>query len=381
MTETFAPQSVPAFAAAPAEAEPLALSWAHPPGMLGLSVKNFVLRIVTLGIYGFWGKAEVRRRIWSAARLNGEPLQYTGTGRELFVGFLVIFGAVLLPILLLSVVAAIALGPQSAGLALFQGLIYLATFYLIGIAIHRAQRYRLSRTTWRGIRGGLEGSSLGYAWTHFWTLLLIPLTLGWIAPWRSTRLQGLITNGMRFGNRPFQFAATSRPLYGRFAILWVGALLIALGVFASIGGITVLIGLDADRLGGRGRPPGPGTIALIIAVVYGSLFLGALLYGVLSAWYRAGMMNHFAAHTTFEGARFKGHATAGSLIWLTVSNYLLTLLSLGLLTPLAQARAARYFIERLSIEGTAPLAAIAQRSADELKRGEGLAQAFDVDAF
>ena len=58
-----------------------AISWVHPPeGFLGLSLLNGVLRILTLGVYHFWGKTEVRQRIWSAVRIDGEPLDYRGTG-------------------------------------------------------------------------------------------------------------------------------------------------------------------------------------------------------------------------------------------------------------------------------------------------------------
>ena len=88
------------------------LGWSQPAGMVGLSVKNFLLRIVTLGIYGFWGKTEVRKRIWSGIRLNGEPLQYSGTGKELFLGFLVIFGVVVLPTMLVSFVRSPGCRPQ-----------------------------------------------------------------------------------------------------------------------------------------------------------------------------------------------------------------------------------------------------------------------------
>jgi hypothetical protein len=38
-------------------------------------------------------------------------------------------------------------------------------------------------------------------------------------------------------------------------------------------------------------------------------------------------------------------------------------------------------IDRLSIDGAVPLAEIEQRAADPMRRGEGLAQVFDVDAF
>ena len=74
------------------------ISWVHPPGgFLGLSILNGLLRILTLGVYHFWGKTEVRQRIWSAVRIDGEPLDYRGTGGELFRGFLIVFFLILLP--------------------------------------------------------------------------------------------------------------------------------------------------------------------------------------------------------------------------------------------------------------------------------------------
>jgi uncharacterized membrane protein YjgN (DUF898 family) len=220
---------------------------------------------------------------------------------------------------------------------------------------------------------------LSYAWTYFWTGLLIPLTLGWIVPWRSTRLQGLISNGMRFGDRTFHFTAPSGPLYSRFAILWLAAIVIMFVASSTIGVLLALVVRPEDFQ--PDVPPGMPRMAALLAIVYGVTFGGFLIYGIFSAWYRAGMMNHFAAHTTFEGASFRGSATAGSLMWLTVSNYLMVLLTLGLLSPLAQARSARYFVERISIQGEVPLAQITQRAEDPIRRGEGLAQAFDVDAF
>jgi uncharacterized membrane protein YjgN (DUF898 family) len=117
-----------------------------------------------------------------------------------------------------------------------------------------------------------------------------------------------------------------------------------------------------------------GTTVAVIVVTY-------ILFGILIAWYTVAKMNHFAAHTHFEGATFKGNATAGSLIWLIISNLLILTFTLGLLTPVAQARATRYFVERLSIKGAVPLGEIVQRAEDPMRRGEGLAQVFDVDAF
>jgi uncharacterized membrane protein YjgN (DUF898 family) len=359
-----------------AGAEPLKLTWRQQPGLIGLSIFNFILRVLTLGIHHFWGKTEVRRRIWSSVRLNGEPLEYTGTGGELFLGFLVAVAVLVVPVLVGSVAIAFLFGPESIAQAVFIGIYYVAIFFLLGFAVHRALRYRLSRTRWRGIRGGLEGSALGFAWTNFWTALLIPFTLGWIMPWRQTKLQGILSNGMRFGSRPFQFSARSGPLYGRFAALWFGSfgLIILVGVAAAL---AQYLDGPAPRSSAVPGQPNPAVSAVgILAVV--AIYIGL---GIMAAWYQAAVINHFAAHTTYEGARFRGSATAWSLIWLVISNMLLVTFTLGLLTPVAQARSARYMVDRLDIDGAVPLAEIAQRAQDPMRRGEGLAQVFDVDAF
>ena len=109
-------------------AEPLALTWKQQSGLIGVSIVNFILRILTLGIYHFWGKTEVRRRIWSAVRLNDEPLEYTGTGWELFVGFLVVFFLIFLPVSLGLTALVFAFGPGSPVVVAAQILLYVVFF-------------------------------------------------------------------------------------------------------------------------------------------------------------------------------------------------------------------------------------------------------------
>src|SRR5689334_10721039 len=149
------------------------ISWVPPPGgFAGLSFLNGVLRILTLGVYHFWGKTEVRQRIWSAVRIDGEPLEYRGTGGELLRGFLVVFGLILLPMGLASFVIPLLLRGSTAGEGSYQTFIWIILLVLSGIGMHRARRYRLSRTSFRGIRGGLAGKSTPFAWTYLWTIAL-----------------------------------------------------------------------------------------------------------------------------------------------------------------------------------------------------------------
>ena len=333
---------------------------------------------------------------------------------------MIVFLVVFLPLILGLTALFIAFGPDHYVPNTVLGLIYVVFAYLVGIAIYRAQRYRLARTRWRGIRGSLEGNPQSYAWTYFWTLLLIPFTLGWIVPWRVTKLQSRLTNNIRFGDRPLRFDAASGPLYGPFALLWFGAILLYPGGIAVIAAYMYPKVLAA-RQAGSPYIPNQQDIVVIIAVV----LIAGFLFALVSAWYQARTINHFANHTHFENARFSGQLTATGLIWLTISNYiillagavvlaglvfaiiypfigwselrapegaavrqvlggilpLIVILGLTLFAPIVQARVAGYIVHNLAIEGTAPLDEIAQSSGADVKYGEGLAEAFDVDAF
>jgi uncharacterized membrane protein YjgN (DUF898 family) len=356
---------------------PHRLTWVHPPGgFFGLSLLNGLLRILTLGVYHFWGKTEVRQRIWSAVRIDGEPLEYRGTGGELFKGFLIVFLVVVVPLGLIGLLPLL-LGGGLGFDALLQFVIIGLVLVLGGLAMFRARRYRLSRTRWRGIRGGLTGSSLSFAWTYLWTMMLIPLTLGWIVPWRAVKLHRALFVETQFGDKGFIFTGRSGPLYARYWLVWVSAIVLYFVVAFGIVGVVV-----------AGGPPQPGPqgtpyqfsnaqIAAMVAIVLGAFFVFALI----RAWYSSGMFNYFASQTMYEGCTFRLRATVPSLMWLVATNYLLRLLSLGILSPIAEARSMRYIVDRLTVEGHVDWAVIGQNPAALMARGEGLAEAFDVDAF
>jgi len=60
-----------------------------------LLLRVTLLTILTLGIYRFWGKVHIRRFFWHNIRLLGDPLEYTGTPMELFLGFLIVIAALI----------------------------------------------------------------------------------------------------------------------------------------------------------------------------------------------------------------------------------------------------------------------------------------------
>ncbi len=118
---------------------------------------------------------------------------------------------------------------------------------------------------------------------------------------------------------------------------------------------------------------------VIVAIVV--IFFSLLVFAMIRAWYSSRMFNYFASETRYQGCSFHLGATAPSLVWLVATNYLLRVLSLGILSPIAEARATRYIVERLTLDGPVDWQSIGQNPDALLSRGEGLAEAFNVDAF
>src|SRR5437667_5689985 len=113
-----------------------------------LMIRGAVLLAVTLGIYRFWLTTDQRRFLWSNTEVLGESLEYTGTARELLIGFLIAI-AILIPIYGLLFLIALDLGliGRLASIIGFAALTLFAHY-----AIFRAGRYRRTPTIYRGVR-------------------------------------------------------------------------------------------------------------------------------------------------------------------------------------------------------------------------------------
>ena len=359
---------------------PIRVSWAgNPWSLTGLSFLNVLLIVLTLGIYWFWARSEYRRRMWQMVRVNGEPLEYTGTGGELIIGYLKLFVFVMLPAFATVVAAELLLGPESPLAVVLMLVLYIGIFLLFLAGIYRANRYILTRTRWRGIAFGLEKGAIGYAWLSIWTALLTGLTLGWLLPWRVTALRRRLTDAMRFGSLPFRFEGSASALYGPFALVWI-AVIPAFAAFGRIQWVLMQAMMKAQgenqeaagiKLGWNDLPH--DAIWIILAAI--PLVLVAL------CWFEARKLNTFARATKLGGLDARLEATAGSMLWLIISNMLILMLSIGILRPVTQARRLEYLVSRFSLEGSADLDEVLRVPEDAGAQGAGMEAAFSIEIF
>ena len=371
--DSLAPYSEP-----PPEGEPLRFSTTIEPGrFFGLSLKNGLLNLITLTLYRFWGKTEVRQRVWRGIRLNDEAFEYTGRGVELFVGFLLALLVVGLPFLI--VIFGIQFTQHWAfGLALLP--LYVGLFWLWGFGVFSAFRYMASRTTWRGVRFRLKGSASAYAWNYLLAIFLGGLTAGWFWPHAERQLASRVWEELRFGDRRLRFRMERSErfgIYGPFALGWFGTLVGYIALSAALVAAAMAAGPSLQP-SADGQPPVPSV--LFTLMVYAVILAVSPIFLLIWAPYQAALLRSIAGGVTLDKSTFTLNVKAIPLWWLTVTNLFALLVSLGFLMPWVQARTARFLVQRLESTGTARLD-LAHQAERGPGSGEGLADAFGFSSI
>lgn len=377
MTDAVDPDSLAPYAEPPPPGETLTFTTTLlPNAFLGLSLKNGLLNLITLTLYRFWGKTEVRRRVWRGVRLNDEAFEYTGRGVELFVGFVVALLVLGLPFL--AVVFAVQFLGEWVGVMVILPL-YIFVFWLWGFGIFTAFRYMASRTTWRGVRFQLKGSAATYGLHYLFALFLSSITLGWFWPHAERSLASRIWDDLRFGDRRLRFRmerAEREGVYGAYALGWFGTLVGYFLVAFVIVGLVLSTGFNPGSVDGQTATP-PVIFTLMF---YGLALLASPLVLLLWAPYQAAMLRSIVSGITLDDAGFRLKVKALPLWWLTLTNLFFLLITFGFLMPWVQARTARFLVERLESAGHARLD-LAQQATRGPGSGEGLADAFGFSAI
>jgi uncharacterized membrane protein YjgN (DUF898 family) len=264
-----------------------------------LMIRGSAFLAVTLGIYRFWLITDQRRFLWSNTEVLGETLEYTGTARELLIGFLIAI-AILIPLYGLLFLMALDLGL----IGKLAGLIGFVLLTLFGhYAVFRARRYRLTRTIYRGVRFHQTGSAWQYAiYASLWSIAVL-LSLGLLYPLMEAQLDRYRMRNTWLGNLQGRFEGTATGLFLRGFLLW----LLTIGpLVASVVAIAVLV--DTKLIEELGRAIGdekgfeqiikdrPGLTAafgLGLGAIVWSFILAPLLYPVFQAivlrWWTSGL--------------------------------------------------------------------------------------------
>ena len=295
--------------------------------LFGIHIVNALLILATLGVYYFWAKVRVRSYVWSQTEFEGDRFAYHGTGRELLVGFTKAVLFFFLPATLLNSLPAVLDGGPVVRV-ITRMLVSVLALVFIPLAIVGARRYRLSRTSWRGIRFSLRASTRQFMalWVRGW--ILTSLTLGLYYPVFVTNQHRFLTSQTWFGSERFGFDGRGRDLFGAWLL----------------------------------------TIVLFVPT-----------FGLAWFWFAARRQRYYAEHTRIAGARLHSTVTGPALAWLTITTWIGLLGTLGLAWPWLTVRKLRRNFAWLSVDGPLAVDTITQQAQRVSSTGEGLAGFFDAD--
>lgn len=294
--------------------------------LFGIFLLNALLTLVTLGIYTFWGKVRVRCYTWSQTEFEGDGFAYHGTGRELLIGFLkamLLFG---LPLGVLNSLPKFFEPEGTVGIISTLPL-WGIFMLLVPVAMVGARRYRLSRTSWRGIFFSFRGQTWEFVKLFLRGSFLSFLTLGVYYPFFKTQQHGFMVCQSYFGNRKFDFDGNGRDLLKPF----LQALLLTIPTL-----------------------------------------------GLSWFWFMAKKERYFWEHTAFGTIHFRSTVTGRGLLALNLGNLLLLLLTLGLAWPWVMVRKIRFILAYLTLRGLLEPESIRQEAKSASATGEILAGFMDA---
>ncbi len=293
--------------------------------LFGIHIVNVLCTLGTIGVYYFWAKTRTRRFLFSQTAFEGDRFAYHGTGKELLFGTLkalLVFGV---PLGVLRVFRDhpglhVAIKMSAGVLSAIVGLGFVV------VAMVGARRYRLSRSSWRGIRFSFRGRTWELMKIFIKGTLLGLLTFGLYYPYFMVHRQVFLISNTRFGNESFEFAGEGLDLMEHFVL---------------------------------------------------AILLTPFTLGLCWFWWVARKRRYLWGHTRFASARFQSTVTGSALLRLYTVNTLLLVCTLGLAWAWVRTRSIQFAFRYLTLVGPLDLERIKQEAQFASTTGEGLAGFFD----
>lgn len=290
-------------------------------------IVNLLFTILTLGVYSAWAKVRRLQFFYGNTRLAGDGFSYLARP-------VVLLRARLLVAAVLSLyIAALWFSPP-VGFLLTLGFIPVYPW-----VIHRSLRFNSRMTAWRTVRFDWHGTyPQAFKVFVLWPVASI-LTLGIAFPLAARAMREYVANSQAFGHARFS-ARTGVAEYYLAAGVTLLVFLFGGSVIAAVLGVVLaLLGFglasEAFVIGGA------ELIALLAAPL--AAYAGGELFMVLT---RNIIVNRLILQ---PGHHFGCSLSGATIIWISVTNMLAILFSLGLLWPWAQVRRWCYLAEAMAL--------------------------------
>ena len=293
----------------------------------GIIIVNWLLTTLTLGIYYPWAKAKNLQFILGQTTLNGDPFAFHGTGKEMFKGFIKVIA--LFAILFAILGLFLYLDMPAVGMILF----YLIVIAIMPLAIHGSYRYRMSRTSWRGVRFGYRGDRNEFIKLFFKWIFFTIISFGIYGSWFTINLRNYVLSNIRFGDAELNYN-------------------------------------------------GDGADYLVMNLK--GYFLSVFTLGIYSFWWQKDIFEYYvdnlSLHKEDKQISFTSTATGSDFMGLIIVNFLMIILTLGLGYAWVVTRTMKFIFDHIELEGNIDLDTLQQTEANfKDATGDDVSDFLDVD--
>ena len=357
--------------------------------LYGIYLRHVALMVLTLGWSRFWGRTRLRRYLWNHFSVLGDRFEYRGRGRELLFGFIFVLLMLAAWFGLLWGVWYFTLRVRPVpGLGL--GNIFYFSLIVLGLPLafvgqYAGLRYKLTRTRWRGIRCGLDGSAWLYGVRATFLNLINAVSGQLMLPLVSVGLARPRIANARVGTLRFDFAGRPGDIYGRYIgyyFLNILAWLVAFGVGAALIGSTMSeIAIKEEDVAKLFSQPSLRLVLVVLVAGFALYLMFGLLILPVRCWWQAYLFRYLVSHSRAGNVLFASAVSTRQMWGFMVLNYLIVVMTLGMGWPWVMHRTLRLVASELWIYGEPDGATVRQPEGKGPGFGEGLLDMFDVTGF
>lgn len=328
----------------------------------GIWIVNLLLTIVTLGVYSAWAKVRRLQYFYRHTEVAGSSFDFHGSPGRILVG---------------RVIALAMLFAYNYSVRLRSPLT-IVILVLIAVVmpwlLRNSFRFRLYNTSWRGTRFHFRGTVAGAYRVFLLNGFLALITIYVMAPFMHQRLKAYQHDSSWFGRTRCSFHARAGQFYVIYLLLLAAVVVFAIVIGSSgIGGALVALS-QAQKQGGHANP---SAVFRAVAILYGALILVGISIGPA---FHALITNLIWNNTRIGEHRIECKISPYVLIWITISNFVLVALTLGLFIPWAMVRLARVQLDSVRLMPAGDLQEFAAAEPETIGAvGEEAAAAFDFD--
>lgn len=325
-------------------------------------IVNLLLTLVTIGLYYPWAKVRRLRYFYGNTLVGGQPLGFHADPKKMLRGYLL-------------VVVMLVLYSFAGRFSPLAGLVAFVIVTAIWPALLKSSmQFRLANTSWRGLRFRFRGS-VGGAYAAMlplfvpalvivaavaaipdqskppqWYLVVFSVTMIatlLLTPWLWWNLKKYQHDHYAYGPEQTALNAGAGSFYAVF-LKTFGVALLGLIVFSVVGGIVIAASVGIAAFGGSGAGRPNPVFAVVIGLVFAAIaFLAMQL--LPRPYFTSRMQNLVWSRTASTNIGFASSLRFWPLFGLTIKNWLLMLVTLGLYWPFAAIAMARMRVEAIKL--------------------------------